>query len=161
MSEQEVLDALSDADALACTMHAEAAGDRAEGESSLEERIAVGCVIRNRLRQPLRFGDTYKEVCVKERQFSCWIAAGGAANYTRTLQNAYLLATRQPVGHLMFEETQWLAAGIVSGKLLDMVRGATHYFSPRAMQPPGSMPPWAKGREPVARVGGHLFFNNV
>lgn len=34
--------------------------------------LMVGWVIRNRVRGPGHFGKTYKDVCLKKWQFSCW-----------------------------------------------------------------------------------------
>ena len=38
---------------------------------SVETMLAVGWVIRNRL-QAKRYGDTYKDVVLQRKQFSCW-----------------------------------------------------------------------------------------
>jgi hypothetical protein len=35
---------------------------------------------------------------------------------------------------------------------------ANHYYAPREMVPPGRVPSWARGEEPLATVGGHIFY---
>lgn len=157
MNEAEIKAALTDLQALAGTMVAEAAGDRREGNSSLEERAAVGCVIRNRVRRPGGWGDSYRTVCLARLQFSCW-NPGDDANHKRLIDLAYLLVTNQPAMDSLVLETLWLAQGIISGTVLDRVNGATHYYAPKAMKPAGRVPAWAKGKQPAAAVGDQLFF---
>lgn len=164
LTDAEVKARLSDLHALALTMDAEGRGDWREGGSSVEERIAIGCVIRNRVRDPRRWPRTYAAVCLQRGQFACWVQAGGLANYRRTmaLARSFVLGTpRPPLSELetrLLEESLFLAAGIIGGQILDRVRGATHYYAPAAMQPPGSVPEWARNRLPLARVGAQLFF---
>jgi len=50
---------------LAKTIYGEARGE------SIETMFAVGWVIRNRLHVK-RYGDTYKDVVLQPKQFSCW-----------------------------------------------------------------------------------------
>ena len=57
---------------LAKTIYGEARGE------SIETMLAVGWVIRNRLRLK-RYGDTYKDVVLQPKQFSCWNK--GDSNY--------------------------------------------------------------------------------
>lgn len=157
MTDPEILDSLSDVDALACTAWGEAAGDSREGHSSVEERIAVMSVVRNRVRHRAHEGVTYKGVCLAPKQFSCW-NAGTDANHLRVMAMAYLCITGQTTADAVFEETRFLAGGIISGLLLDRVHGATLYYAPAAMVPPNRVPAWAAGRAPVAGIGSQLFF---
>ena len=50
---------------LAKTIYGEARGE------SVETMFAVGWVIRNRL-QAKRYGNTYRDVVLQDKQFSCW-----------------------------------------------------------------------------------------
>lgn len=164
MTEQDIIAALTEMQTLAATAVAEAAGDSREGQSSVEERIAVMSVVRNRLRQPLRFGHTYREVCLAPAQFSCW-TPGPDANHQRLIALAYLLVTHQPLLNAIADETLYLANGIISGVIADRTNGATSYYAPKAMKPAGRVPPWAmkngKKIAPVAQVGDQLFFKGV
>lgn len=159
MADQEVIARLNDAQLVALTMWAEARGDQADG-SSVEERIAVGCAIRNRVRMPQRFGSGYRAVCLAPWQFSCW-NAGTDANHQALMALATMVAGGQYTNDPLFDETMFLATGIVTGVILDRVAGATSYYAPASMVPKGSMPGWARGQKPVATVGRQLFFKGV
>lgn len=164
LNEDQIKAALTDHQALACTMVHEAAGDWRQGNSSVEERIAVGCVLRNRCRQPKRWKPDYRGVALARWQFSCWNPNSGP-NHERLMQLAYLLVTGQPVTDSIYLETAYLAQGIQAGTILDRVGGATFYYAPKAMVPAGSKPPWVfvNGKDgpehPVAAaVGDQLFY---
>jgi N-acetylmuramoyl-L-alanine amidase len=159
VTEEEALAKLGDVEVLALTTFGEQRGDSREGGSSLEERLGCMMVIRNRLRSPQRFGDTYKEVCLQRKQFSCWNV--GDPNRAVLMPHAYVLASGQPTMHPMLEETLYLARGIHAGVILDATNGATHYYSPRSMVPANSVPYWAKDKEPCARIGSSLYFKGV
>lgn len=159
MTDHEVLGALTDRWALALTMWGEARGDWREGSSSVEERLAVGCVIRNRVREYSRFRattPTYRAVCLAPAQFSCWSLAGGAVNYGAVMTMATRVVEGFPTQDPLFDETLFLADGITAGVVLDRTSGATSYYAPKAMVPPGSVPPWAVGR-PTQAIGDQLF----
>lgn len=153
MTEDALRDRLDDESALALTMWAEARGDRSEGGSSVEERIAVGCVIRNRAQAS---GRTVKYECLSPWQFSCW-NTGADANHKALLEAGELLVNGQPLDPLL-RETVYLAAGILDRILLDPTRGANHYYAPDAMKPPGRVPSWAQGKTPCAHVGRQVFY---
>lgn len=156
MTDVEIRDQLSDLKALALTAWAEARGDAGDG-SSVEERIAVMSVIRNRLRVIHAWGDTYRDVCFARYQFSCW-NDDGSANHRRLMEIAYRLVTKQPTMDLLLEETLYLADGVMRGIILDRTNGAAMYYAPEAMVPKGSVPKWAQGRTPTAHVGRQVFY---
>lgn len=153
MTDQEVLDALTGPQALACTMIGEAGGDGKDG-SSVEERIAVACVVRNRARERNKYGDSIKAVCLKRWQFSCWNV--GDPVRPRIMAMALRYATNQPQMSALHDETLYLAEGVASGVVLDRVAGANHYLTEALYKT--APPKWAKLTAPVARVGAHLFF---
>lgn len=162
MTEAQIKAQLSDLQALTCTMIAEAAGDRRDG-SSVEERIAVGCVIRNRVLDPGWWGNTYRAVCLKPWMFSCW-NPGPDVNHQRTMRLAYEYVTGQPVVEPIVLETQALAELIIDRIVLDCTGGSDHYYAPLAMKPKGAAPKWAKDRTtgvvraPTAIVGTQHFY---
>lgn len=160
MTDVEIRQRLTDRIALAGTMWAEGRGDAREGHSSVEERLAIGCVCRNRL-ETRRWGTTYRAVCLAAKQFSCW-NAGVDANHqallalvARTLDGLLLSgdASDDPV----FNETLYLAGGVIHGEILDRTNGALSYYAPAAMKPRGRVPAWAVGRVGVA-IGTQFFF---
>lgn len=148
---EDVLATLTDQDALTMTALGEARGDGIEGGSSIEERLAVMLVVRNRLSKPARFGSTYKSVCLQPRQFSCWNPDDPNRVYLLGMDRAAPLTV----------ETRRLAQAVMDGVILDFTRGATHYYSPHSMKPMGAIPAWAKGVEPCAKVGSSLYFKGV
>lgn len=161
MTEGEIRRALTHVQATACTMLAEAAGDSLDG-SSVEERIAVGCVIRNRVKAG-RFGTSFRDVCLKPKQFSCW-NPGTDRNHVRLVEVAGELLKGVFPDPVMVE-TLYLAEGILGGAIIDRTRGATHYYAPDAMVPEGSKPRWVykNGRDgeehlPLCRVGRQRFY---
>lgn len=159
MTNDEARSLLTPADVVALTMYGEARGDGRDG-SSIEERLAVGCVIRNRLVvNPARYGESYQDVCWARAQFSCWNP--NDPNSAELWAHARSIASGIRILDPLLRETRFLADGIVSGNIRDFVAGATHYYSPRSMKPTGSVPAWAMGVTPIARVGSQLFFRGV
>lgn len=156
--------ALKDHQALALTMIAEAAGDGREGGSSVEERLAVGCVVRNRVLNR-RWPKTFAAVCLQRLQFSCW-NPGLDANHVRLMALAERLITDgEATADPMLAETLYLAHGIIGGLILDRTGGATCYYAPKAMKPAGAKPAWVflngkAGPEhvPAAVVGSQIFY---
>jgi N-acetylmuramoyl-L-alanine amidase len=139
---------------LALTLYGEARGE------PVESRIGVACTVRNRVRadlggdgKPDWWGEGYDGVCLARSQFSCWnatdpnypILTALAAQPDRWHENAVLA------------ECQWIADGIVDGRVTDRVGNATHYYAASMRVAPA----WARGARLVARCGGHLFFSEV
>ena len=155
MTDAEIVDGLTDVQALALTMWGEARGDAREGHSSLEERVAVGCVVRNRTKYPTRWRESLKGVCLQPAQFSCWNVSD--PNRPALLATAHLLITGQPTKDALADETLYLAAGIASGVVRDTTAGATHYLTAELL---GSSrrPAWSRTLRQVCAIGGHVFF---
>lgn len=162
--EAAVKSALSETFATALTMFAEAAGDGKEGGSSVEERLAVGCVIRNRV-QARRWPKTFAGVCLQRLQFSCW-NPGTDANHVRLMALAErLIVNGEADADPMLKETIYLARGVIAGAILDRTGGATCYYAPKAMIPAGSKPFWVfvNGKDgpehaPSAAIGSQIFY---
>lgn len=154
---------LGETEVLALTAWAEARGDGKQGNSSVEERIAVMSVIRNRVADPAWWGNTYRAVCLKSMQFSCWNDDPNDPNHVALVALATKVAENQAHGEPVFEETRFLAEGIRRGFILDRVAGADHYYAPKAMRTAGAVPPWAKRpdgstKPPDAIVGDQHFY---
>lgn len=131
-------------DVLARTLWGEARG---EGLKGME---AVASVVLNRVavaehRGHYWWGANIISVCQKPYQFSCWNRSD--ANY-RKLQAVtdkdihYATAVR-------------IARRAVAGTLEDATGGATHYHAR------GISPNWAKGRQPAAVIGNHIFYQLI
>jgi N-acetylmuramoyl-L-alanine amidase len=134
---------------VAMTIWAESRAEPIEGQ------VAVGCVIRNRVLKPgPQFGDTWKTVCLKRWQFSCWIPEGGEQNYQMLMARCELAQRGKAPWPA---QALWIAQGIIAGVVADRVNGATHYYASWLVPPPK----WARGVDPVAIIGTHRFYKGV
>ncbi|HBO50080.1 MAG TPA: cell wall hydrolase [Alphaproteobacteria bacterium] len=126
-----------DLEIMAKTIFGEARGETEQGQ------IAVACCILNRFKAKKWYsGRTVAATCLKPWQFSCW---------NKSDPNAQKLAT------LTFPAYSKYFPIIEKAKQKDIVNGATHYYAPAVC----SMPAWAKGKKPCAKIGGHLFFKGI
>lgn len=115
---------------LALTMWREARG---EGRDGMQ---AVGCVIRNRVKQD------WAATIEQRLQFSSLTAAG----------DPMLIQWPLP-GDKQFEDAMELADGIFTHLIPDNTSGATHYFNPSVV-----LPTWAASMTKVATLGHHTFY---
>lgn len=107
-------------------------------------------VALNRVRAQKKFyGLTIEEVCLKRQQFSCWNA--GEENLPKIKK----VTPADPV----FVECLAIASDAVMDRLTppDPTSGAKHYHA----DPINKRPKWSAGKEPSARIGKHVFFNNI
>lgn len=162
----ELRQRLTDTEALAITLVGEAAVLPMDG------RLAVACVVRNRAALHW-YGGTIRSNCLWRWQFSCWEPTGGpddpldadvmGENYERVMAWAVALVDRSPwpasgASQRVFRACWALAERVVRGEVTDITLGATHYYNPAGMVPPGRVPKWAEGHQPVVVVGPHRFF---
>ncbi len=141
---------LTDRQALGCTLYGEARGETVRGQ------VAVACVIRNRVKRPGRFGDTYRAVCLRKSQFSCWWAWGGKVNYARTLDAAAALQRHDTLLGPLMARCLRIADAVMAEHQEDITAGADHYCTRELYihQPPR----WTAGIFPVAHIDAHVFF---
>ena len=146
-----LVDTLTDAQLVTLILYGEARSEPVQGI------VAVGCVIRNRVRKPGWWGKDFKSVCLAKQQFSCLFPQGGAGNYKRVVTFAEKLASGKQITNERERQCVWVAHGITGDFVIDTVSGSTHYhtlnLSPR--------PNWAMGHAPAAQIGGHVFYNDV
>lgn len=145
--------ALTETQVVTLTLWGEGRGEPIEG------RIAIGCLIRNRVDAAYR-GRSYREVCLSPWQFSCWQPQGGQANYEAVMQMAHHMETGEASDVLyepVLRECGWIAHGIIGRWIRDTVKGAKHYHAAAMAQ----RPTWAIEQTPVAAVGAHLFYTGV
>lgn len=129
------LNSMSDVEALARIIEAEAAAEPFEG------KVAVGAVIDNRRRDG-RYGEGWKGVIAKPGQFSAINDVTGYAGG----KGANKIFWRQPS-----EDSIRVAQAVVGGQYKDPTGGATHYFNPSIVNPK-----WARGKE-FSPIGAHVF----
>lgn len=122
------------------TIWGEARGEGAEGQR------AVGHVIINRWLAKDWYGASISAVCLKPWQFSCWNE--NDPNFKKI--NNLKLGMSQPLRFCIRAFMEAL------DEKPDPTVGATHYHT-IGIDPPK----WAFGKKPCARVGNHLFYNDV
>ena len=129
---------LSDLDAMALTVWAEARGEGPDGQA------AVAWIIRNRAEDPGRdwWGDSIKEVCLRKWQFSCW----NEDDPNRTKMLAL------PATHGELVKIRAICQAVLDGEIPDPTNGCTHYCRPEVD------PAWKRGRTPDFSVGQHDFY---
>lgn len=126
-------------DTLARTLWGEARG---EGRHGMH---AVASVILNRAARPGWWGRSVTEVCLRPRQFSCWLA--GDPNRPKLL--------RVQPSDTAFALALEIAARALAGRLPDITHGSTHYHAVEVA------PSWARGRAPCVVIGRHAFYNDI
>lgn len=129
----------SPTDILARTLWGEARGEPVRGIE------AVAAVVMNRVRRGGWWGDSVETVCRKRAQFSCW-------NDTDP-NRAKLAAVNQD--NRVFRICVRVARRAIAGTVDDPTGGATHYHVRDCA------PAWARGLDPCAEIGDHLFYNDV
>lgn len=132
---------------LARTIYGEARGEPWEG------KLAIAWVVVNRLnadsaRLDRLYGNSIREICCKPAQFSCW---------NRLDRNYQVIQAAQLETDAAFRACLGAACAVLGGAVPDPTFGATHYHAASLKTPPA----WAKGKTPCARIGMHLFFNDI
>jgi spore germination cell wall hydrolase CwlJ-like protein len=112
----------------------------ARGESH-EGKIAVGCVIRNRV-VATHLADQWADVIEKRLQFSSMTAAGDA-----------MLVQWPADNDPSWVDSMNVAEGIFAGSFLDATNGATLYCNLHVCKPA-----WADPAKQTATIGNHTFF---
>lgn len=131
----------ADIDICARTVWGEARGEPYEG------KLAVAHVLINRWQgQSGQWArdDTLATACLRHRQFSAWNQ--GDPNFV-PLQT-------QNVAQPVFRDCMRAVLEALNADK-DPTAGSRHYHTDSIM------PTWARGHEPVARIGHHVFYNDI
>ncbi|MCD8498056.1 MAG: cell wall hydrolase [Alphaproteobacteria bacterium] len=132
-------------DVLARTLWGEARG---EGDKGME---AVACVIMNRVRVAEEkgrywWGNNIIQVCQKPYQFSCWNRSDPNFKKVQAVDSTdYYFASALRIARRVIGQCQ-----------MDITNGATHYHADSIAKPF-----WAKGQEPRAVIGHHIFYRII
>lgn len=155
---RKAVDTLTDAQIVALVLYGEARSEPVQGV------IAVGCVIRNRVKVDLNndkradwWGEGYKGVCIAPWQFSALNVAGGAGNYKKVLSFAERLAAKTPITHGLERQCIWVAHGIVGDYAVDITK-ASKWYHTATLTP---RPKWAMGHVPVVQISAHVFYSDI
>lgn len=124
---------------LAITIFMEAEGEPVEGQ------IAVGCVIRNRVKA--KKGFTYADVILAPKQFSSWNDPKRGLDIYR---NPHALSKAQ---REILTQCNHIAQGILTDAILDNVHGADHYLNKTIF----NRVKWAAKMKKVKIIGNHMF----
>ena len=128
---------MTNQEVLARTIWGEARG---EGHAGM---VAVACVVRNRVRNPRWWGETWPTVCWRHAQFSCWNSADPNFHEMRAVTEA------DPA----YADALTIAAGIISGEIEDVTRNADAYADLAVCDPA-----WFDASKITVRIGRHTFF---
>lgn len=133
-------DLWTDEEVVARTVYGEARGEKKKG------KIAVAWVIRNRVEKPRWWGWTYREVCLKPYQFSCWNP--GDPNREKCLAVMWYDPTYQACLEAAVE--------VMNGEVDDPTDGATSYVASYI-----PLPEWTSRMALTKRIGNHVFFREA
>lgn len=132
-----------DVDVLTRTIYGEARGEKLVGME------AIASVVLNRLRISKKkkywWGNSIEEICLKEKQFSCW---------NKNDVNFHII-NRVTDDNPIFCVCKRISMRAVAGLLEDNTNGATHYHTKK------TRPFWANGKIPCADIGNHFFYNDI
>ena len=126
----------ADIDIVARTAYGEA---RSEGNLGMR---AVCHVIRNRVRDG-RWRNTYAEVCLRSKQFSCWNK--GNVNYPKITEVDF----KDPTFRVAYS----IAANVMAAESDDITLGATHFHHIEAQ-----LPSWADPADMTVSIYHHRFY---
>jgi len=124
---------------LAFTLFGESSGERVAG------KIGVGSVIRNRVEHSI-FPNTYTEVLLQDKQFSCWNGNEVYKHIYRSTGIFYKKYDRRAFKHCV-----WIAEGIYNNKIEDSTNGALWYVREDIIKC------WMKDLTVLIKMGKHKF----
>jgi cell wall hydrolase len=119
----------------------------------IEGKIAVGNVIRNRLWSRDDYGGrNYKEICLADKQFSCWFEYGGKENYDSLMRATSLVMRGQSYNNAVLRECLFLGEGICNNFIRDNVNGATYFRTVNLMKESPVKLAWS------IEISNHVFY---
>lgn len=131
---------LNQVEVVAAVLWAEARGEGPHGVCAVAE------VIRNRTREPRRWGATAYEVVTQPKQFSCF-------NGVKASMLIAMAEHSTGADRFAWDYCLRVARELVLGTFSDdTMRGATHYHAEQGL------PYWAASLDYVAQVGDHHFY---
>lgn len=148
---RDLVEKVTESQRVAATLYGEARSEPIQGI------VAVASIIRNRWRQPQRFGQTPSDVACAPWQFSCWHPKGGEGNYQKMLALMGSFVNKAQIIDAGARECVGVAQLMLGDYLRDNTKGSTHYHTFK-LHP---RPKWTNGIAPVVQIGGHLFYAGV
>lgn len=140
-----ILDNLSPVEILGLTIIGEGRGEPIHGQ------VGIGSVIRNRLRT----GKSYSDICLAPKQFSCWNE--NDPNRAVLLELAEKLLLGEKIVDPYLKQCMFVASGIASWDIMDNTNGAVNYMTRELFN--SNTVDWASNARNVSTRGNHIFFN--
>lgn len=131
-----------DLDILARTIYGEARGELSYPDGGIKSLEAIGWVVKNRTKY-MQFSPYIHKVCMQPWQFSCW-------NLEDPNRKILLAASFDDA---VFRQCFLAATKVLFDQSIDCTNGANHYHCINI-----APPYWAKGHEPTATIGRHVFY---
>ncbi len=147
MKPEDVIKQISDLEVLFLTIYGEGRGEPVEGQ------IAIGNVIHNRLRKAVA-GTTYKDVCLADKQFSCWNQDD--PNFPLLIEIGERLILGENITDIVLRQCICVSRGIRDEEILDNTHGALNYMTTQLFHSP-KRPAWAINAKVVRPIGNHSF----
>jgi len=146
-----LLDKLTDTEILGFTIIGEARGEPIEGQ------VAVGSVIRNRvLSSSINIPVSYKSICLKPKQFSCWNLNDKNRNYLLDLINKYKREASY-FSDPYLRQCMFVAEGISEWDIVSNIGPFVNYMTNDLWTSP-KRPSYARGIKDFKVIGNHTFF---
>jgi len=130
------------------TLFGEARGETYAG------KVAVAWVIRNRFETRHRRCNSITAVCMSPMQFSCW---NKSDPNLRMLIELKIPSYVGPERESLDECVEACLDVLNDMRMRDPTIGSRHYCTVAAY----SRTYWARDKTPVARIGNHVFFNDI
>src|SRR5712691_5594025 len=149
MDNDKLLEALSPNEILGLTIIGEARGE------AIQCQVAVGSVIRNRLSAHPDKYKSYIDVCLENKQFSCWNEFD--FNRKLLLEVADKLLNEGMITDFYLKQCMFVARGISEWMVMDNTKGAKHYMTTQLYY--GKKPSWALNAYNTSIFNNQIFFN--
>ena len=121
---------------------------------SIDGRVAVGNVIKNRFLSTENFGGrTYKDICFAVGQFSCWHEDN--ENTKELIKSADDVISIGRVMNPLVRECIYIGKGIVDNQFQDNVTGALYYRTVKLMEEKPILVMWK------IEIGDHVFYRMI
>lgn len=135
VSDNDDTDAMSAKEIVARTIYGEASNQPLEGQR------AIANVIQNRVKLQGWMGKTFREVCLKPYQFSCWLPSPDRERLMRADNT-----------DAVYVQCLKIAGLAINGQLQDVTEGSTSYCTKE------TNPKWESSMVPTVVLGSHKFF---
>lgn len=143
----ELRSKMSPKEIVALTILGEARGEGIAGQ------VAVACVIRNRFHHSPGKYNTMADVCLENRQFSCWNDSDPNKLFLFGVADRMLLGKANDP---LIMQSLWIAEGVMNWFVIDNTRSALNYMTAKLFN--SKRPTWARNPQNVTQIDSQIFF---